>query len=156
MRSIRVFLTVVAAVLLVSAATGGAVAQSDGDEDLFESLEEMVPVYNENAENVDLGPVNLAGTSNVYIEDGDSETVYSITMDERNRITALDDEPDEDAVRRITADRATLVGITEADNPAAAFRDAVANDDIVITGESGHVIEQVKWAVVNALKGLLL
>ena len=141
--------------LLVSAATGGAVAQSDGD-DLFGSLEEMVPTYNDNVENVDLGPVNLAGASNVSIQDGDSEIVYSLTMDEQNRITALDDAPNEDAVRRITTDRATLTGIVESDNPAAAFRDAVANDDIVITGESGHVLEQVKWAVVNALKGLLL
>lgn len=152
----RASLILVVAVLLVSALAGGAVAQSDSGDDLYESLEEMVPAYNANADAVDLGPVNLAGTMNIYIEDGSSEVVYSITMDGQNRITALDDSRDEDAVRKITTDRETIETIAAADNPAAAFRDAVANDDIVITGEDGQFVEGVKWAVVNFLKGFLL
>src|SRR6056297_1829683 len=118
----RSFSAVFVAVLLVSALAGGAVAQSDGGDDLFRSLEEMVPAYNENADAVDLGPINLAGTTNVYVQDGDAERAYSITMDEQNRITALDDGRSDDAVRKITTDRSTLDGIAAAENPAAAFR----------------------------------
>jgi hypothetical protein len=152
----RLSLLLVVSVLLVSALAGGAVAQTDDGDDLYESLEEMVPAYNANADAVNLGPVNLAGTTNIYIEDGSSEVVYSITMDDQNRITALDDSRDEDAVRKITTDRATLERIAASENPASAFRDAVANDDIVITGEDGQFVEGVKWAVVNFLKGFLL
>ena len=152
----RISLIFVAAILLVSALAGGAVAQTDDGDDLYESLEEMVPAYNANADAVDLGPINLAGTTNVYIQDGDSEVVYSLTMDDQNRITALEDSRSEDAVRKITTDRATLAGIAAADNPAAAFRDAVANDDIVISGEDGQVIEGIKWGVINLFKGFFL
>lgn len=146
-----------AAVLLVTASTGGAIAQSDsGDADLYQSLEEMVPVYNENAESVDLGPVNLAGTSNIYIQDGDSTTTYSVTMDRQNRITELQNSSSPDAKRKITTDRETLEEITSADNPAAAFRTAVANDEIVIAGEDGRTIEQIKWRAINIFKGFFL
>lgn len=152
----RVSLILTVAVLLVSAMAGGAVAQSDDGDDLYESLEEMVPAYNANADAVDLGPVNLAGTTNIYIEDGGSEVTYSVTMDDRNRITDLDDSRSEDAVRKITTDRATIEEIAAADNPAAAFRNAVANDDIVISGEDGQILEGIKWAVINVFKGFFI
>jgi len=157
MNSVRVPLAVLVAVLLVSAATGSVAAQPSGsDTGLYESLEEMVPVYNENADSVDLGPVNLAGTSNIYIQDGDSEITYSMSMDDQNRITALNDSLSEDAKRKVTTDRATITEIIAADNPAAAFRAAVAADEIVITGEDGETIEKIKWAVINALKGFFI
>ena len=143
--------------LLVNAAAGGAVAQSDsGDADLYESLEDMVPLYNENADSVNLGPVSIAGTNNIYIDDGDSVVTYSLVINDQNRITALNDSPSEDAKRKITTDRATIEELTTASNPALAFRDAVANDDIVITGEDGQVIERVKWTVINAFKGFFI
>jgi len=143
--------------LLVSAAAGGAVAQSDSsDADLYESLEDMVPLYNENADNVNLGPVSIAGTNNIYIDDGNSVVTYSLVINDQNRITALNDSPSEDAKRKITTDRATIEELTTASNPALAFRDAVANDDIVITGEDGQIVERVKWAVINAFKGFFI
>jgi len=158
MNAKHVLTLAVVAVLVVSAVAGSGAAQSDApaDADLYESLEEMVPVYNENAESLDLGPVNLAGTSNVYIQDGNSTVTYSVTMDSQNRITELDNGTSPDANRRISTDRETIEEVSSADNPAAAFRTAVANDEIVITGEDGHVIEQAKWTVVNALKGFFI
>ncbi|WP_049983338.1 hypothetical protein [Halorubrum sp. BV1] len=157
MRRTRTLTVLVVAVVAVGAVTGGAVAQpSGGDADLYEALEEMVPTYNEHADSVDLGPVSIAGTSNIYIEDGDSVITYSMTIDDRNRITDLSESADDDAVRKITTDRKTIERLTAADNPARAFRDAVANDDIVITGEDGQTVEQIKWAVINAFKGFLL
>jgi hypothetical protein len=157
MNATRIIQVLVVVGLLVGAATGGAVAQSaSGDADLYESLEEMVPVYNENADGVDLGPVSIAGTNNIYIDDGDSVVTYSLVIDGQNRITALNDSPSEDAKRKITTDRATVEELTTASNPALAFRDAVANDDIVITGEDGQTVEKVKWAVINAFKGFFI
>jgi len=157
MERTRIPLVLVVVMLAIGAVTGGAVAQSSGeDADLYESLEEMVPTYNENADSVDLGPVSIAGTSNIYIEDGDSVVTYSMTIDDQNRITDLSESPDDDAVRKITTDRETIERLTTADNPARAFRDAVANDDIVITGEDGQTVEQIKWAVINAFKGFFL
>ena len=152
----RISLVLAVAVLLVSALAGGAVAQADDGDDLYESLEEMVPAYNENADAVDLGPITLAGTSNVYIQDGDSVVVYSLTMDDENRITNLEESASGDAVRKITTDRATLADIAAAENPASAFRDAVANDDIVISGEDGQLVEGIKWGVINLFKGFFL
>ena len=155
MKFTRVPFVLAVALLIVVAATGGAVAQSSGD-DLYESLEEMVPAYNDNADSINLGPINLAGTSNIYIEDGDSTVTYAVTMDDQNRITELSDSRSDDAVRKITTDRETIQGIVEVDNPAMAFRDAVANDDIAITGENGQPIEQIKWVIINAFKGFFL
>jgi len=160
----RIPLILAVAVLLAGALAGAAVAQSDAGaaaqtddgDDLYESLEEMVPTYNENADSLDLGPVNLAGTSNIYIQDGSSEVTYSVTMDRQNRITDLDDSRSEDARRKITTDRETVEELVAADNPAAAFRNAVANDDIVITGEAGKPVERVKWTVINAFKGFFI
>ena len=153
-RSLQVLIVVG---LLVSAVTGSAVAQSaSGDAGLYESLEDMVPLYNENADSVNLGPVSIAGTNNIYIEDGDSVVTYSMVINDQNRITALNDSPSEDAKRKITTDRAMIEELTTASNPALAFRDGVANDDIVITGEDGQVVERVKWAVINAFKGFFI
>jgi len=81
---------------------------------------------------------------------------YSLTMDGNNRITDLSDALSEDAKRKITTDRATIEDLATANNPAAAFRDAVANDDIVITGEDGQTVERIKWAVINAFKGFFI
>ena len=157
MKFTRIPLMVIVAVLLVGAMTGSAVAQSGADDaGLYDSLEEMVPLYNDNADSVDLGPISLAGTSNIYIEDGESVVTYSIVMDTDNRITALNDAPSEVAKRKITTDRATIEDLATANNPAAAFRDAVANDDIVITGEDGQTVERIKWAVINAFKGFFI
>jgi|AntDeeMinimDraft_5_1070356.scaffolds.fasta_scaffold15261_3 hypothetical protein len=157
MKFMRIPSLIMVVVLLASVATGGAVAQSGADDaGLYDSLEEMVPLYNDNADSVDLGPISLAGSSNIYIEDGDSTITYSLTMDDQNRITELADSPSEDAKRKITTDRATIEALATASNPAAAFRDAVANDDIVITGEDGQTVERIKWAVINAFKGFFI
>lgn len=153
----RISQLMVVLVVLVSVVSGSVVAQSDNaDGDLYQSLEDMVPVYNENADSVNLGPISLAGANNLYIQDGDSVIIYSLVMDKENRITALTDSPDADAKRKITTDRATIDRLTSADNPAVSFRNAVANDDIVITGEDGQIIEKFKWVVLNLFKGFFL
>lgn len=155
--------TLAVVVLLLSSSAGSVAAQSDDPEwaaELETAVDEMLPAYNEHAGDLDLGPLSLAGTTNVYVNDPDSDgdglATFHITMDSDNRITAFERGTSDDATRKLTTDRATLERIAAADNPAAAFRSAVANDDIVITGEDGHFVEGLKWTIVNAFKGLFL
>lgn len=146
--------SVALALLLVFSSVGGVAAQSDNPEwgqELFEEVEGMQDKYNANADEVNL-PVSIAGTMNVYVNDGDEQATYSFTMNADNEITSMQQGLDSDAPRKITTDRAVLQRIADSDNPAAAFRNAVMNDEIVISGEEGQTLEQIKWAVVNFLK----
>ena len=148
----------VAFVVLVGA-TGGVAAQNEnpawGDE-LFEKVESMVDAYNQNADGVDLGPVSLEGATNVYVHHGDETATYTIYMDGDNRITDVKQGTDADAKRKMTMSKATLDAVATADDPAGAFVTAVETDAIVIEGESGEVVEQIKWTVINFAKGFLL
>lgn len=165
MRTIqRSILIVLVASLLVFGSVGGvgSVTAQDVSENpewgqtLFAELESMVGDYNANADSVDLGPISLGGATNVYVTDGDERATYTIYMDDDHRITDVRQGIDEDAKRKMTVDRATIDRIATADNPAAAFRAAVESGDIVVSGESGQVVEQIKWTVINLLKGLFL
>jgi len=147
-------------VTLLAAAVPGALAQTDApawEDEAYETVSEMVPKYNERVSEVDLG---IAGDqladrrANVYIEDGDQTAVYSFYMDEQNRIRELQRGAHPDAQLKITTTRDVLEAVASADDPAAAFREAVRSDEIRIAGERGHPVEQAKWTVVNAIKGL--
>ena len=147
-------------VALLAAAAPSALAQTDAPEwedEAYETVSEMVPKYNERVSEIDLG---IAGDqladrrANVYIEDGDQTAVYSFYMDEANRIQDLQRGAHPDAQLKITTTRDVLEAVASADDPAAAFRVAVRNDEIRIAGERGHPVEQVKWTVVNTVKGL--
>jgi hypothetical protein len=151
-------------VTLLAAAAPSALAQTGSDADApewedeaYETFSEMVPKYNERVSEIDLG---IAGDQladrrvNVYIEDGDQTAVYSFYMDERNRIRDLQRGAHPDAQLKITTRIDVLEAVASADDPAAAFRVAVRNDEIRIAGERGHPVEQAKWTVVNAVKGL--
>lgn len=166
------FATLAVVCTLLVSSVGSVAAQSDDPDwaaELETTVDEMIPAYNERAGDVDLGPFSLAGTTNVYVYDDDSDgdgvpdgteddglATFHITMDGDNKITAFERGTSDDAARKLTTDRATLERIAAADNPAAAFRSAVGNDDIVISGESGHFVEGLKWTVVNLFKGLFL
>ncbi|MGM0590484.1 MAG: hypothetical protein ACQETI_02450 [Halobacteriota archaeon] len=148
--------------LLVSASAGVGVAQSGNPawaDDLYDQMSSMVEPYNDNVADANLG---VAGDQladrrvNVYITSGDETAVFSFYMDADNRITDLQPEAHPDAQLKMTTSKATLESLAASDNPAADFRSAVANDDIVIAGEDGHIVEQVKWTVINVVKGFVL
>lgn len=147
--------------LLVGAA-GPVAAQSDEpawSDSLYDQFAGMVGEYNENVEPSDLGVASnlLAGKSvNIYVEGDGGTAVYSFTMDDGNRITDLSRERNPDAQLKMTTDRATVQRVSSSSNPAAAFQTAVESGDIVIGGEDGHLVEQVTWGVVNALRGVLM
>ncbi|AEN05626.1 hypothetical protein [Halolamina sp.] len=164
------FVTLAVVVLLISSSVGSVAAQANGEPEWAGELEtnvnEMIPAYNERAGEINLGPLSLSGTTNVYVYDADSDgdgvsdgeelATFQITMDRQNRITNFERGTSDDAARKLTTDRATLEGIANTNNPAAAFRSAIANDKIVISGESGQFVEGLKWTIVNAFKGLFL
>ena len=161
------FATLAVVCMLLVSSVGSVAAQSNEPDwagELETTVTEMIPAYNERAGDVNLGPLSLSGTTNVYVHDADSDgdgisdgtATFHITMDGDNRITAFERGTSDDATRKLTTDRATLERIANAQNPAAAFRNAVTNDDIVISGESGHFVESLKWTVLNLFKGLFL
>jgi hypothetical protein len=148
------FAALAVAFVVLFSSVGGVAAQSNNPEwgqELYEQVEGMQDQYNANADQVDLGPVNLAGTMNVYVNDGDEQATYSFTMNEDNEITSMQQGLDPTAPRKITTTRATLERIANSDNPAAAFRSAVLSGEIDITGEDGELIETIKWEVAKFL-----
>jgi hypothetical protein len=154
-------LTVLVAVLLVVSVASPVVAQSDDQwkSDLFAQFESHADLFNDNIDNVSLG---VAGDQladhrvNLYVADGDDELVMSFYMDSNNHITDLRMEAHPDASLKMETDRGTVESILASQTPASDFRDAVADDRIVISGERGHLVEQVKWIVVNLVKSFLL
>jgi hypothetical protein len=157
-KSVRV---AVVALVLLAAVAGPAAAQSDdppAEASTYDTFVEMSELYNERAASLDLGVAErlLAGARvNAYVTDGDEVTAFSFALDDQMRIVDVRPEPDEEATVRVETDRATVQGIIDSENPAAAFRSAVANDDIRIEGERGHFVSQAVWTVANGLKGLL-
>ncbi|SDM59833.1 hypothetical protein SAMN04487949_2208 [Halogranum gelatinilyticum] len=153
--------SVALALLLVFSSVGGVAAQTSDSEwrqQIVEDTRSMAGTYNANIDNVDLGPVSLAGISNVYITDASTGEVAElhIRMDERNHIVGASWGPNSEATRKITTDRETYNNVINADNPAAAFRNAIADDKIVISGDNGNIVEGVKWRIINLLKGFVL
>ena len=151
------WLGVFLAVLVI--ASGVATAQSDRPEWADEAYAEfggMVAAYNESITGVDLG---IAGDQlanervNLVVTDADGDTAtFSFRMDSQLRMTQLSQEARSDATLRMSADRQTFNETLTADNPAVAFRDAVAGGDIRFSGiGTGNAI---KWTVINSVAGI--
>jgi hypothetical protein len=159
--NLRTLATVAVAVLLVAAASPTGVAQSDDQwkSDLFDQFEANADLFNDNVDNVSLG---VAGDQlanhrvNLYVNDGDDQLIVSFYMDGDNHITDLQMGAHEDASLKMTTDRETVTGILASQTPAGDFRSAVADDRIVIGGEQGHPVQQVKWTVINIVKPFFL
>jgi hypothetical protein len=153
--------SVALALLLVFSSVGGVAAQTSNSEwsqQIVDDTISAMDTYNANIDNVDLGPVSLTGYSNVYITDTSTGEVaeFHIEMDERNHLIGAYWETNTEATRKITTDRETYNTVINADNPAAAFRNAIADDKIVISGDNGNIVEGVKWRIINLLKGFVL
>jgi hypothetical protein len=149
---------VLLAVLVVT--SGAAVAQS-ADQPAwaaaaFAEYEGMVAVYNESITSVDVG---VAGDQlsnervNLVVTDADGATAtMSFRMDSQLRMTELKLGERPDATLRMSTDRGTFDRIAAADNPAVAFRNAVASGDITFDGIG--TTNAVKWVVINTVANL--
>jgi hypothetical protein len=157
----RTLALLVALSLLAATASPVVVAQSEDQwkSDLADRFAANVGTFNDNVDNASLG---VAGDQlanhrvNFYVEDGDDRLVLSFYMDGDNHVTDFRRGPHEDASLKMTTDRQTVEGILASPTPASAFRAAVADDRVVIAGERGHPVQQVKWAVINLVKPFLL
>lgn len=158
-------LVVAVAVLLVSAGAVAPVAAQSGQPswsgEAFETLETGFDLYNQNTEGLDLGPLSSQIENkrvNMYVSDGGETAVYSFRMTGDGKVRDLQEGAHEDASLRMETDRDTMESIaasTDGQQAANRFADAVRDDDIVIGGEDGHLVAQITWTVLNALKGLL-
>ncbi|MFB6250575.1 MAG: hypothetical protein ABEI27_02625 [Halobellus sp.] len=136
----------------VATAQSGQSSQPDWADKAYDEFSGMVATYNESITQVDLG---IAGDQlsnervNLVVTDADGETAtFSFRMDNQLRMTELDQGPRSDATLRMSTDRETFNETLTADNPAAAFRDAVASGEIRFSGiGTGNAI---KWTVINS------
>jgi hypothetical protein len=157
----RLLAITVVATLLVAASSPAVVAQSDDEwqTGLYDQFASSAGAFNENIDNVSLGVAGgqLANHRvNLYVNDGGEQLVASFYMDGDNHITDVQRGAHDDATLRMTADRDTVESILASQTPAADFRTAVEDDRIVIRGERGNPVEQVKWAVINIIKPFVL
>jgi hypothetical protein len=166
----------VVAVTLAGVAPGVATAQQQPAwaETLFADLQSMSETYNANVADAraDMsGPTRtvynqLNGrTVNVYVHGTD--VTYSFQMTQSGRITDLQQGSRGDAQVAMYMTRDTAERLTGSAEPVGRFVTAVQNgrfvgsgDDrtvrgVVIRGESGNVVEQVKWTGINLAKGFL-
>jgi hypothetical protein len=175
---LRAALAAVLAAAVVLAAVPAPVAAQDDPawaEALFADLRAMSETYNANVDAArdDMGAAErtvydqIAGrTVNVYLHGTD--VGYSFAMSRDGRITDLRGEHRDDARLAMYLTRDTAASLTGADDPVAAFVTAVetgrfvgSGDDrtvrgVVVRGESGNIVDQVKWGVINLGKGLFL
>ena len=158
------FVALFAAVVVVAGAASGVGVAQQADDDawadtLYERLSGQVDTFNENVDDADLGVAGdqLAGHwVNLYVSDGNSTVVVSFYMDENNHISDVQRGAHPDATLKMTTDRETVESVLAAERPASAFRQAVVDGEVVIGGEQGKVVQQAKWTVINAVKGLFL
>lgn len=125
---------------------------------MYGNASQMVPTYNDQITRQDLGVAagQLKGeTVNLVVTDRASgETaVVSFRMTRQLNIRDLSKGPRDDATLKMTASRATVERISNSQSPGAAFRTAVKNDDIKISGLT--LVNKVKWTAINAARGVM-
>jgi hypothetical protein len=145
-----------AVVVLVSAFSGSAVAADQTAVEAF--LTEQVREYQTSDDRVDLGQLedDVVGPINVYITDGSATYEFSAVVTEDMNVTEFRAGTRDDALREVSTDWATIRGLADADDPAAAARAAVKSDAITVSGASGHLFEQFKWVMFSVAKRFLL
>ncbi len=143
------------------ASDGGEVSSDDLTD--VDKVRKMAASYNRHADEVNLGPATSQLTNNVvnlYVTDAEAgETVVlSFRMGPDKNITHVAEGESPDANLKMETSMSTVEEIAEADNPAAAFRDAYATDEISIEPTSfgkGGVVKWTFWTAADQLKGVL-
>lgn len=140
MRS-RILALLLALSVLLAGVPAGSVAQSDDPawaDDLYQQLESMVDVYNDNVDSLDL-PIGegLLQSARVTVEISDSEgnvVYYSFETDENKRITSISREAHENPTLRIITTRETMQEIATAQDPVAELGNEVMSGDVRLEG----------------------
>jgi hypothetical protein len=160
-RAVRLAVVAVVALLVLAAVAGVATGQSASDDragDAEERLRAAVDAYAAGDATLDVpGRDQVVGPLNVEVRDDRRDATYEFSMvvTDDYRIDDFAAGPRDDARRKAVTDYATLVAVSEADDPARAFERAVRDGDVRIVGEDGHPIEQLKWMLLNLLRSIL-
>lgn len=127
-----------------------AQTDSDGDDDLGAELEAAIDEYNEDpgVPNPAVETLLRGETLNVHVEDDGSEAVYSFRVNDDLEIVEFEEEARDDATIELYMDRSTAEEISESDNVASAFVDAIESDQIEV--ECNGIAAQVKCAPIEA------
>lgn len=156
-------ITSFAVAFAVVVALGGGVALAQDSSPawgsaLYEDMGTMSDQYNANVDGVEFGIVGDQLDEryvNLYVSGPGGTAAYSFYLDGNLHMSDLNQGANPNADVKMTTDKRTVDRIVASDNPAAAFRTAVENDEVVIAGEDGNVLQQLKWGILNLLKGLL-
>ena len=130
------------AVALVVSVAAPATAQSSPPwaDSLYDNFEEMVPTYNENTGTLNLGIGNSLLENQrvtVRVSEGSQVGYYWFDTDGDKRITATGQgEHPDGATLVVRTSRQTLTAVASADNPVAAFRQAVEDNHITFSGRT--------------------
>lgn len=124
--------------LVVGVAAGGAVAQADDPawaDEVHADLERGAATHNAWVEREEPSFVGDRFAENEHVtltvsDEGDAAAVYSVHTDDEMRVTDVNRGPARDETMRAFASKPALEDVAQADNPAAAFGDAVASGDI--------------------------
>lgn len=138
--------------VLIGGGTGPA--ELEWTSSLYERLSSYTDDYNAHVQSADLGPAGDQLASeiiNLFVDTEEGTASFSFRTDATNRIETFERGDRDDATLRMETDRATVDRITDAESPVAAFRQAVADDDIRIHGLGA--VNAVKWTVLNGVKG---
>lgn len=151
-------LAVVAAAGAVATPVAAQGDQPDWAVDMFDRMGPMVETYNENVDADDFGFVagQLQNQKvNLVVDDpaNGTEASVSFRMDGDLRMQELELGTRDDATIRMSTDKATMDSIITSDSPVAAFREAVLDDEITISGIG--TLNSVKWTVVNIAADVL-
>lgn len=134
----------------------GSPVESSGtfDRRFYAEVSSVATAYND--ERPDLGFAGRFARGNVinlHVTANDGEkAVVSFRLTEDNRIETVRAGARGDAKIRMTTDKATFDRIANADEPGEAFRRALENGDIRISGRT--LFSSLVWMVLNLLRGI--
>lgn len=123
---------------------------------LYGQLTSYLQEYNAAIESDETGPIESQLQNevvNLYVTADGGEAVFSFRTDGENRIETFQRGSREDATVRMETDRETVDRITESDTPARAFREAIVDDDVTISGIG--TLNGLKWWALDTVRDLL-
>jgi hypothetical protein len=135
-------LTLLLVISLVVSLAAPATAQSNPPwaESMYDDFSDMVPKYNENADSLDLGLGNgLLENQRVTVRvtEGSATAFYWFTTDGGKRIVETGEgKHPEGATLVVKTSRQTLTSVASAENPVAAFREGVRDNEITFSGKT--------------------
>ena len=143
-------------VLAIFAGIASAVVGTTGGSDLFDELQPLVDVYNDNVGDIPL-MTSLIGeeriNGEIALNDG-SVLSIAITTDKDAKITSFEEGEISDPTMRVSTNEDTIRSIINSSDPVSAFLDAL--DAGTITYESDSALQDFGIQVALWVAGLFM